>query len=545
MSIELLPGIGEMDPGSLCYGIYTQLYSNFFRVQDKKDEEHPFGIEEGDETSIRLHNTAFGFAEAISGAVAGEGESGHGILMSYLKKSGGTMTGHLNAAYGFEAGVDNRRILELFKTDVGEYGARVTGTLDIIGSGLKVHGADILGYDKAKDELSLYGSVINLNCEVLSSGKIQVGESRTGVSITDGNIEIGGCGVYHSGNCNTPVVDWAMANAAVSGNLTVEGEILLNGTFKALYGAVLGAAGNAVLTVNTGGVLLTGGMEMTVGSGIKEGDIPVLVRINSRDILIGAVDGELFLGGGHTTQIRLVSDVYDTDGDNLLLTRYGAANFPDSISVRHNYGAVLLSSYRKDSTDEGIVIYRKLRFGEESGPYITGSGEKLHITTVVSGVAGTTCTTTLTHIPSTSVFKPLIGPSQTTLFSSDTDFFKFSKPLEAVGRIGLDGSYTSLTDGCLFFSDRDNLRLTGEGIKHHGRMFFDDYVGSEVFSSGYAGSGWSISANKSNGNIGATFDEIIVRRKMRVYEMEVECYRATNGALWVSDTCSGDTVERL
>lgn len=544
MSIELLPGIGELDAGSLCYGIYTQLYSNFFRVQDKKDDDHPFGIEEGDETSIRLHNTAFGFAEAISGAVAGEGETGHGILMSYLKKSGGTMSGHLNAAYGFEGGIDNRRILELFKTDGGDYGARVTGTLDIIGIGLKVHGADILGYDKGKDELSLYGSVINLNGILRSSGKIQVGESLTGVSITEKNIEIGGCGVYHSGNCNNSSVDWVMADAVVAGSLTVAGEIVPGGAFRALYGVTLGTEGKAMLTVSSGSILLAGNMEMMVGAGMREKDIPILVRLNNRDVLVGAVDGELFMGGDHTTKIRLASDFYDTDGDNLLLTRYGAANFPDSLSVRHNYGAVLLSSYRKDSTDEGIVIHKKLRFADAEGPQITGTAGELHISTVVSGnsVMGIS---TISHTLSTSLYKPLSGFSGTTLFSSDTDFFKFSKPVEAFGHIGLDGSYTSLTDGCLFFSDRENLRLTREGIRHHGKMFFDDYVGSEVFSSGYAGEGWSITANKTNGNIGATFDEITVRRKMRVYEMEVECYRVTNGALWVSDTCSGDTVERL
>ena len=49
---ELLPGIGTLDKGSLCYSIYSQLYHNFFYAQDAGT------IMEGDQTSVRLHNTA-------------------------------------------------------------------------------------------------------------------------------------------------------------------------------------------------------------------------------------------------------------------------------------------------------------------------------------------------------------------------------------------------------------------------------------------------------------------------------------------------------
>ena len=105
MSVQLRPDIDNLDKGSLCYSIYAQLYHNFFTAQQKKDAEHPYGVEEGDETSIRLKNTAYGFASAIAGAVAGEGDSGEGgLLLDYLKKSGGDMPGMLRADYGFEAG---------------------------------------------------------------------------------------------------------------------------------------------------------------------------------------------------------------------------------------------------------------------------------------------------------------------------------------------------------------------------------------------------------------------------------------------------------
>ena len=90
MSVQLHPDIETLDKESLCYSIYAQLYHNFFNAQQKKDDEHPYGIEEGDETSLRLKNTAYGFASAIAGAVTGEGGSGSGgLLLDYLKKSGG------------------------------------------------------------------------------------------------------------------------------------------------------------------------------------------------------------------------------------------------------------------------------------------------------------------------------------------------------------------------------------------------------------------------------------------------------------------------
>lgn len=88
MSVQLHPDIETLDKESLCYSIYAQLYHNFFNAQQKKDDEHPYGIEEGDETSLRLKNTAYGFASAIAGAVTGEGGSGSGgLLLDYLKKS--------------------------------------------------------------------------------------------------------------------------------------------------------------------------------------------------------------------------------------------------------------------------------------------------------------------------------------------------------------------------------------------------------------------------------------------------------------------------
>ena len=110
MSIQLLPSIGDLDKDSLCYSIYIQLYNNFFNAQDSGT------VTEGDVNSIRLHNTAYGFAEAIAGSVDG-GTGEGGVLIDYLKKSGGNMSGIFRASYGFEAGIGNTPLMATYFED--------------------------------------------------------------------------------------------------------------------------------------------------------------------------------------------------------------------------------------------------------------------------------------------------------------------------------------------------------------------------------------------------------------------------------------------
>lgn len=174
MSVQLHPDIETLDKESLCYSIYAQLYHNFFNAQQKKDDEHPYGIEEGDETSLRLKNTAYGFASAIAGAVTGEGGSGSGgLLLDYLKKSGGDMTGKLSANYGFEAGIGNTRILETYSQDITdpegvvtaiEYGIRITGNLKVGGDSLHIGGRHIIGKTKCdgiQNQMRLFGGRVS------------------------------------------------------------------------------------------------------------------------------------------------------------------------------------------------------------------------------------------------------------------------------------------------------------------------------------------------------------------------------------------------
>ena len=258
------------------------------------------------------------------------------------------------------------------------------------------------------------------------------------------------------------------------------------------------------------------------------------------------------MGSEYTGKIRLAAGIADVNGNHLLITKYGGAYFPDSLEVRHNYGETLLSSYRIDNTDEGMIIHRKLRFGNRLGAYLSGSTQGLlfsaqveHITADSPNREFVTYQTEICYNPSNSVYKPLNRFSDTLYINTDSDFVCFDKSVESKGHIGIDGSYTRLSNGKLFFSNEIYLSSGTDGIKHSGNAYFLNNISSERFSSGLAGSGWGVLHNPTTGHVTATFDEITIRKKMRIYELEVQKNSVTNGSLWVSDSCQGDTVLQL
>ena len=216
-------------------------------------------MEEGDETSIRLKNTAYGFASAIAGAVAGEGGSGgDGLLLDYLKKSGGDMTGMLRADYGFEAGTGNTRVLETYseeKTDATgvvtavEHGVRITGSLRLGGNGLYLGGRQVLRHDDDRSVATLDAAHLDIAAgTVRSFGAWTFGERESGVFISPVLLQVAGYDVYHRGNANLPTVDWTMHDGEVQGDLTVAGETALGGALSALHGVRLGDGGKTLLS---------------------------------------------------------------------------------------------------------------------------------------------------------------------------------------------------------------------------------------------------------------------------------------------------------
>ncbi len=544
MSIQLLPNIGELDKDSLCYSIYIQLYNNFFNAQDSGT------ITEGDINSIRLHNTAYGFADAIAGSVDG-GTGEGGVLIDYLKKSGGDMSGHFRANYGFEAGIGNTPLITTYFED-NKYGVRLNGDLRVGGDNLYIGNRQLLSYNSVDGVAKFNAPVIEFGSASLkSSGEMLFGvDKKTGVSISATTIHIKGNEVYHKGNANLSVVDWTMKDATIAGVLNIKGVVTLSAELRALNGFRLGVNNNTMLYSTKDGISADAFLSFGASYGIKIGEVPVLVRVNDGDIQLSSSGADLLLGSDKTNKIRLFAGLCDIDGDNILISKYGAAYFPDSLRVRHNYGADLLSSYRTDSIDEGMIIHKRLRFGSSSGAILSGDDSSITFSSLslhhkTDKDLYIICRTHLSHQPSTSRYKPLDRDSDSTYISTSADFVTFNKPLEALDHIGIDGSYTRLTDKALYFTNESYIQSIEGGIKHYGNSIFTKNLSSEYFASGFAGAGWSILHNRTTGNTSATFDELTIRKKMRIYELEVQKLSATNGALWVSDSCSGDTVIEL
>lgn len=541
---ELLPGIGELDKDSLCHAIYSQLYHNFFNAQDAGT------VTEGDQTSIHLRNTAYNFASAIASGVSGEGDTdGGSAFLGYLKKSGGDMSGLLRANNGFEAGIANERILHIYKAEQ-ERGVAISGNLKL-GGNLFLNGKQVLRYNADTHTTTLESTRVDFGSSLLhASGELLIGEDKeTGIYMTPALLQVGGRNVYHAGNANRTDVSWSMLDALVSGKLQVTGAADIQGVLTAEKGVNLGAAGKTVLSIHSDTADLSGYLSFSQGHGIKISGSPVLIRLDEKDIQLAAAGGDLLLGSESTSKIRLQSGLWDTDGDTMLISKYGSACFPGSFTVRHNYGDDLLTSYHKDKQDEGIVIHKRLRWGNSSGAYLYGKDDAVHFASRVyrtDSENGQTTSypyeTAFSFVPSTSLYKRQDRHSDTFFLHTDADFFGFNKPLEASGHIGIDGSFTRLADKTLFFSAESYLLSVANGIRHYGDAYFMGGISSEFFSSGFAGSGWAILKNKATGSIQATFDEVVVRRKMRVYELEVQKNSATNGSLWVTDSCSGDTV---
>lgn len=566
MSVELLEGIHNLETDSLCHSIYIQLYNNFFNAQDKKDAEHPWGIEEGDELSVRLRNTAYGFAEAIAGAVGGEGsgtgsETG-GILLHYLQKSGGDMSGYLRSNYGFEAGIGNAKLLETilreFTNEDGEVvseerGIRILDRLEIGADKLFIGGKQFLAYNSQTDSVDLrYPKIDFGNSDLFVSGKLLIGTAEKGVVITPELFSINGFSVYHTGNANLAEVDWIMNNSLVYGSLHVAGPAFVSDTFSAKNGFELGIDNKTILSVAGNDLLVESNIAFGRGFGIKIEDILVLGRVNDNDIQLGSIGGDLLLGNENTKKIKLFSNLTDIDGDYTLITPYGSAYFPDSLKVSHNYGDTLLSTYREDRNNEGIIIHKRLRLGSETGAFFSGNETILnfhsyceHINPDTNEKTNHNFTASVSFVKSASLLTLQDRLSFALQMNTDSDLFLFAKAIESKERVGIENSFTRIQNGALFLSKEHYFLSTTDGIKHYGNAYILNDISSEFFSTGFAGSGWGIIKNKTTGNTGATFDELTVRKKMRIYEMEVQKISATNGSLWVSDNCSGDTVEKV
>lgn len=532
MSVILNPDIGQITPDSPLEKIYKQLYQAFFDAQDKKSKDNPFGIEEGDETSIRLKNTAYTFAFAIATS-GGSGEGGY-VDLNYLKLSGGSMTGALNAHNGFSAGAGNSEIVRLTQKEISGVLSgvmSVIGKIEIESDGLLIDGVNVLSYNEGA--LQLNGQTVNIATHLV------VGGAKDGLSVSSKTFKYKDLDVYHAGNSNGKAHNWAMKDAKVYGSLGVDGVVTLSGKTNMLADVSVKHGEDTVLSVVKGVVKVSS--ILNIASEIVF-DNKSAIQIKGGDITILSENGRLNLGGENTKSVCLGAGLFDHDGANVLINKFGTATFKNGFSASHDYSEPLIRTYRNSNEDEGVIFSKNIVLGVAHKIIVNGSD---NVITITSKIDKQSVQTSICPIVSESYHAPKDKVTYATSIGGSSSIFQFELPIEVKDYIGISKSSTRLTKNSLFFKDNSQLISVADGIKHYGNSYLLGSVSSEQFASGFSGYGWAILNNKTTGSYNATFDELTIRKKMRVYELEVQKISATNGSLWVSDACSGDTVQKL
>jgi hypothetical protein len=570
--VKLNEGIAKIKKGSTLESLYNRLKVGMEASANEKlpdwtssdyvtiGEDGQYSVDEAkinsevkEYQSITRQNTAFLLADAVVSSIGDGGESGEGVKGA-VKITGDSMTGKLNTLYGFSAGDNGVEILTVYQTvaenpDDRKSIVKIDGELHLGSNGLYINESNVLSYNN--DVLALNAGNIALNADkVTCTGEIVIGD----LSMSKDGIRFRGYDFYHSGNSNKEDVDWTMRNGVISQDLTVGGSSVFSGNVSALYGASLGYGGNEIFSISADKTATLAGDLNILSGGIKfDGDYIIHVK-NKNVISFSASNKILNLGDDNTRAISLQSSIYDDDYEYELITKFGSAHFPESFKAGHGFGNTLIETYKNSDKNSGVIFGKYLKFTSDAGPGFYSDGDSLlfeapyhYNTNVGDDVVENTIqkTTKIGYIDSTSLYAPLDRKSSSLKFTTDSDFYVFDKPIECDTSIGISGCKTRLLKNELFFNDGVYWISLQDGVKHYGNAYMVNDIGSVTFSSGFAGSGWKIYKNKLTGNICATFDELTIRKKMRVYELEVQKISATNGSLWVSDACSGDLVEEI
>lgn len=529
-------------------------------------------------SDILMKNSAYLFANAIMSVMTGGGGgSGDGTASGFVSRAGDSMKGLLSAWYGFDAGVNGQKIFEVSIDANEKKWAIVHGNLKVtedaeiqgllnFGKGIAFDGNKAIYLDNGV--LTIEYQDIALNGDITVDGTFTLGD----VVINDKGIFWGEYEFYHSGNSNKEDVDWTMKDGNVYGNLTVKGNSSIDGKFSALGGFELGALKKPMLyseeitsigddgeTVTTAQVVLDSDFRIINGHGIKfENDYIINVR-NSNVVSFSAPGMIMNLGdsdnGKQTEKISLQSDIWDYTNNFKLISKEGAGNFPNGLRAQCAVnGSAVLETFRTDEDNLGVLFHKQIRFGSTEGPAIyrdpvTG-GLNIQIPYINGETEGmpTEQLSFKTYFAHTTSFfrNQSLSWSATLHFTTDAEFFAFDKPAEAeYFAIKSERYHTRLIEDALFFDDGKFIEGVVDGLRYAGNGYFDGNISSPSFASGFAGYGWAVKDEITNGGFHATFDSLTVRKKMRVYELEVQKISCTNGSLWVSDYCSGDEVIAL
>lgn len=584
--------INKIEAGSNLDKLYNSLLSGFLKAQEGTPPDYTsaeYVTEETDENGVLIYvvneekikasiedqkliamkNSAYLFASSMLGNAGGESGGGSGGSVEpgeepsgsiFVSVSGDYMTGKLSTLYGFASGDNGVKILEVYQTSEANIDERVNivsidGELHLNPYGLIINGSNVMSYDN--DVLSLVGGKIDLNGEVRCTGSLAVGN----VTINKGNIILSSGDdefeFYHSGNANNSSVNWAMYDGYVGHNLIIEEDAEINGNLEARHGFDLGIDDYTMLTVNRVGsdaYIIQANADLNIAGNLMINGEKWLYLKAPGILSLSAPNKIMNLGDDNTTKINLQTDIYDDDGEYRLVGKFGDAYFPNSFKAGHLLGNVLIQTYKNDTEDAGVMVSRWLKFNDIAGPGLHSDGVNLlfkapfqYVVTEGEGSHQVTeyRTAAIKFIESSSLYAPLNRKSASLMVTTDADFYVFDKTIECKNSIGIADSQTRLLNNQLFFDDSVYWQGLSDGVKHYGNAYMANSIGSIEFSSGFAGNGWKIYKNLLTGNISATFDELTVRKKMRIYELEVQKQSITNGSLWVSDACSGDLVEEI
>lgn len=540
---------------------------------------------------ITMKNTAYGDALSIMLSIGGGGGGGGSpIVDGYVARIGDSMLGLLQAKYGFEAGYADTKIFDtaIITENEGTENeaevnvAHVYGRL-LVDENLDVTGKIVVGddglffgenqalYKDNSGKIVLKGTNIKLDGAIAATGNITRGD----IVIASDSIYNGNNVYYHAGNSNIATVDWTAKDLIVAGDAAIAGDSLFGGFLSALHGFSLGADSTALLqsvVVTESDVVvdkyinLKSFVSLDNGTGLKYNSHPILKAYVGSDsnprVDFGAPGMKLYLGASDgataTSRIILQAPIYNYDNTYRIISQYGDGNFPNSFSAGcANSGPTVMQTYYTSASDCGVVFLKNIRLGSSNGPILaTDSYEKQAVLTLPH-VHVVSSTNTTEHLPVKMYFDDTdsVFADQSLSWSAslnidldnaNAEFFSFKKPVEAPF-FSIEGSTykTKLGENVLFFADGVFLEGVNGGIYHSGNATFSASIGSTAFASGFAGYGWAVMSNLLYGGYEATFDTLTVRKKMRVYELEVQKITATNGSLWVSDACSGDSVTEL
>ena len=537
----------DLAGSEVCKNLYESFYASIKSSQGDALE----GLPEQDQIVInnKIKNAAYNLASPIANCI-GTSEPSEPQLGTFVKKTGDNMSGRLGTLFGFQTGEDGKMF---FQTKQEKEGAIIKDQYISIEEKLKIDSHNLFIDNKIlfnhfsrdsdkKEILEIDGG----NIVDFKESNIQITGTlnANSLSVSNDSFTYSSHTIYHAGNSNKEDVDWTMKNSDIAGSLVVNGYSTLKGLLTSLQKVELGAKNNVILSIKDDGDLeVNGNIKLGKPYKIKVGEIDILGCLSDKDIQLSSIGGSLILGSGdkNTTDIRLWNTLTTYAGDHNLIDKFGNASFMNTFEAGYGFGNKLLST-----AESSVVIHEKLRFGDDTGPFISADTYGIGLEAKYTrGEYSATHRTTINIGRSTSIYQDQSRNSESVFVSSTADFFTFNNPIEAKDFIGITESTTRLSDNTLFFTDNNRLVNIPDGIKHFGNSYFINNLSSERFSTGFAGEGWAIRKKLDTGNVELTVDEAVIRKKMRVYELEIQKISVVNGSLWISDSCSADKVTTI